>query len=155
LEVVMKDFEMILCAVDFSPASHCALELAAVLARRHRCQLTITHVYEASAAATDMLVAPPELFEQAVRETERELDRFRAQAEALTDRPIRTALLKGKPADAVVHWAREHPCDLIVLATHGRGGLKRLMLGSVAERVVRTAPCSVMVARPSDASSGD
>ena len=150
----MKDFEMILCAVDFSPASHFALELAADLARRHRCQLTVAHVYEMPAATSEMLVSPPEL-EESARQAQRELERFRAQAAALTDRPIRTALLEGKPADELVRWAREHPCELIVVATHGRSGLKHLMLGSVAEKVVRTAPCSVMVARPSDASSGD
>jgi nucleotide-binding universal stress UspA family protein len=102
-----------------------------------------------------MLVSPPELFDAAVRETERELERCRARAEELSDRPTGSVLLKGAPADALVGWAREHPCDLIVLGTHGRSGLKRFVLGSVAEKVVRTAPCSVMVARPLATSTGD
>lgn len=144
----MSDFEMILCAVDFTTTSQRALELAADVARRHRSQLTIAHVYEAPAvSAADVLVAPPELLSEAVRETERELERCRARAQELSDRPTRAALLKGAPAEAIVQWAREHPCDLIVVATHGRSGLKRMVLGSVAEKVVRTAPCSVLVAR--------
>ncbi|GEJ55990.1 universal stress protein [Anaeromyxobacter diazotrophicus] len=144
----MTDWEMILCGVDFSPASQHALELAMDLTRRHRCQLTIAHVYEPpTASATDVLVAPPELFDQAVREAERELERLRAQAAAATDRPVRSEILMGRPAETLVQWAREHPCDLIVVATHGRSGLKRLVLGSVAEKVVRAAPCSVLVAR--------
>jgi universal stress protein A len=144
----LTDFEMILCAVDFTPASQQALELAADLARRHSSQLTVAHVYEAPAAsAGDVLVAPPEMFSEAVRETERELERCRARAQELSDRPTRAALLKGAPAEAIVQWAREHPCDLVVVATHGRSGLKRVVLGSVAEKVVRTAPCSVLVAR--------
>lgn len=147
---------MILCAVDFSPASELALELAADLARRHRCQLTVAHVHEPPAtSATDLLVALPDAFEQAARETERELDRCRLRAEQLADRPARAALLHGAPAEALVRWAREHPCDVVVLATHGRTGLRRAVLGSVAEKVVRTAPCSVLVARPPAAPRGD
>jgi nucleotide-binding universal stress UspA family protein len=145
----MKELEMILCGVDFSPASECALELAADLARRHRCQLTVAHVQEPpTAVAADMLVSPPELFDEAVRQSERELERCRVRAQELSDRPARSAMLMGPPADALVAWAREHPCDVVVVATHGRGGLKRLVLGSVAEKVARHAPCSVVVARP-------
>ena len=152
----MTNFEMILCAVDFSPASQAPLELAADLARRHRCQLSVAHVFEPpTATATDLLVSPPELFDAAVCDTERELERCRARAQELSDRPIRSVLLKGAPAEALVEWAREHPCDLIVLGTHGRNGLERFVLGSVAEKVVRTASCSVMVARPLATSTGD
>lgn len=152
----MKDFEMILCAVDFSEASECALELAVDLARRHRAQLTVAHVHELPpAAANEVLVSPPELFEEAIRVAERELERTRARAQRLTESPVRAALLHGPPAEALVTWGREHPCDVIVVGTHGRSGLKRMVLGSVAEKVVRTAPCTVVVARPCPAERGD
>ena len=153
----MKNFEMILCGVDFSSPSEHALEFAADLARRHVCPLTVAHVYEPPTLLTgDAAVAThPELFEQAEREAESELERRRLQAQQLLDSPVRAEMLRGAPAEALVAWARQHPCDVIVIATHGRTGLGRLLLGSVAEKVVRTAPCSVLVARATAASVDD
>jgi universal stress protein A len=58
-----------------------------------------------------------------------------------------TLVVSTRPASAIVAFAREHAIDLIVMGTHGRGAMLRMMLGSVAEHVVRTAPCPVMVVR--------
>lgn len=58
-----------------------------------------------------------------------------------------TLVVSTRPASAIVDFAREHAIDLIVMGTHGRGAMLRMMLGSVAEHVVRTAPCPVMVVR--------
>jgi len=153
----MKNFEMILCCVDFSSPSEHALELAADLARRHVCPLTVAHVYEPPAVLSGeaALAAHAELFEQAEREAERELERCRLRAQQLVDSPVRAEMLRGGPAQTLVAWAREHSCDVIVVATQGRTGLGRLLLGSVAEKVVRTAPCSVLVARARAASGDD
>ena len=65
--------------------------------------------------------------------------------------PVGGRVLPGEPAAEITRLAREEGFDVVVLATHGRHGLKRLLMGSVAERVVREAPCSVVVARPSTA----
>jgi nucleotide-binding universal stress UspA family protein len=62
--------------------------------------------------------------------------------------PVESSLVVStRPASAIVTFAREHDIDLIVMGTHGRGAMLRMMLGSVAEHVVRTAPCPVMVVR--------
>jgi nucleotide-binding universal stress UspA family protein len=153
----MKNFEMILCGVDFSSPSEHALELAADLARRHACPLTVAHVHVPPTLLTGdaAVAAHPELFEQAEHEAERELERCRLQAQQLLDSPVRAEMLRGAPAEALVAWAHQHPCDVIVVATQGRTGLGRLLLGSVAEKVVRTAPCSVLVARATAASGDD
>lgn len=64
------------------------------------------------------------------------------------DVPCETAVVEGSPADAIVEYARESDVDLVVLGTHGRSGLRRYLLGSVAERVVRTAPAPVLTLSP-------
>jgi nucleotide-binding universal stress UspA family protein len=66
-----------------------------------------------------------------------------------------TALTEGPPSREIVDYAEEEGCDLIVMGTHGRGGLNRLLLGSVAERVVRSAPMPVMTVRVGDGSDAD
>lgn len=62
--------------------------------------------------------------------------------------PVRTVVVTGNPADEIVRTARTLDVDLIVMASHGRGGPKRWLLGSVAERVVRRAPCPVLIYPP-------
>jgi nucleotide-binding universal stress UspA family protein len=68
---------------------------------------------------------------------------------------VDTVLLSGHPADEIVGLARARGCDLLVLATHGRTGFRRAVLGSVAEHVVRNAPCPVLVFRPMEAGAVD
>ncbi len=69
-------------------------------------------------------------------------------AERLAGGPVRAILESGSPAEQIVHAARSGRFDLVVTGTQTRHGLGRLLLGSVAERVVREAPCAVLVARP-------
>ena len=83
---------------------------------------------------------------------------LRAQGEALLAprrRPggpsVDFHLLREPPTPGLVHWLETHPCDLAVLGSHGRKGFRRAVLGSVAEAVVRRAPCSVLVARAASA----
>ena len=65
------------------------------------------------------------------------------------DLTIETFLLSGKPASEIVRFAKEHETDLLIVGTQGKSGLGKMILGSVAENVVRTAPCSVLVVRKS------
>jgi len=67
--------------------------------------------------------------------------------------PHETAITDGSPAKEIVRYATEHDCDLIVMGTHGRSGVDRLLLGSVAERVVRSSPVPVLTVRVDDESS--
>ena len=73
------------------------------------------------------------------------LEAWRAVAEARAGRAVRGRLLIGDPARELVRLVREEGCDLIVMGTHGRTGLRRALMGSVAAAVVRGAPCAVLV----------
>lgn len=77
---------------------------------------------------------------------------LRSEAEGVAVEQVRVnidAIEGDDVAGAIVGYARDHGCDLILVSTHGRGGLSRLVFGSVAENVVRHAPCPVLVVRPS------
>jgi nucleotide-binding universal stress UspA family protein len=141
----MSDFRRICCAVDFSAPSRLALEAAAGMARHYRAGLSVLHVSEASAPGPQAVFAPPP---RAAEEKEAaELAAWRADAERLGVAEASSVLLYGAAAASIVGFARDEGVDLLVMASHGRTGLKRLLLGSVAEAVMRTAPCSVLIVR--------
>ncbi len=75
------------------------------------------------------------------------LEEWRHDAERHAHVPVRAVVRVGDPASEIVEWADEEGCDLVVVGTHGRSGIPRLILGSVAERVVRQAHVPVLVAR--------
>jgi len=144
----MANWRKICCAVDFSESSRQALEEAADLARRFDSRLTLIHVFEAvPVAAGEGILPPPDLIEQMTIELSRKLESWKAEAERRADRPVGQSVLSGDPASQIVRFAREGEFDLVVTGTHGRTGLKHLVLGSVAEKVVRQAHCPVLVAR--------
>jgi len=144
----MPTWFKILCAVDFSESSRVALEHAADLARRFGAELTLLHVLEAPRGPEVQIVSPPELAQAEAAEIRRKLDLWRAEAEKLSDRPVKAVLEVGPPATEIVRVAKAEKCDLVVTGTHARKGIRHLLLGSVAERVAREAPCPVLVARP-------
>jgi nucleotide-binding universal stress UspA family protein len=78
------------------------------------------------------------------REAEAAVARIRTLAEGVN---LETAILEGKPAAEIVRFATEREIDLIVIGTQGKRGLERLLLGSVAEEVIRSAPCKVLVVK--------
>jgi nucleotide-binding universal stress UspA family protein len=143
----MLTWDRILCAVDFSEPSRLAMETAAELARRHGSQLTLVHVNAAPARQPAVVLAPPELFETWPREQGQKLEQWGTEAQHLAARPVNTLLLSGPAALEIVRAAQDDRSDLVVIATRGRTGLKRVVLGSVAEHVVRAAPCPVLVVR--------
>ena len=139
----------ICCAVDFSETSRFAMLEAAGLARRFDAELTLLHVHEPSPmVATDLLVSPEGVAEGAGAEVEQMLAGWGSDAERCAGKHVATVLRVGFPAVEILRHARERECDLIVMGTHGRKGLGRLVLGSAAEHVVRQAACSVLVVRP-------
>jgi nucleotide-binding universal stress UspA family protein len=147
------------CAIDFSEPSLATLREAARLAGRDGAGLTLVHVY----ARPQPSVAPelgslvPEQLEAAIRaELEPQLAAAKAEAEAAAPGiSVDTILLAGRPAQEIVALAEARGFDLVVVGTHGRRGLRRAVLGSVAEHVVRSAPCPVLVFRPHEAWSAD
>jgi nucleotide-binding universal stress UspA family protein len=138
----------ILCPVDFSAASNAALKLAARLAVANGSELVIAHAYQfPGIAATEPMMAGRAI--QAQLETEkRALVEAGAQARKLGATRVTTTFLEGAPWHQLVELAAaDRAFDLIVMGTHGRTGVKRLLIGSVAEKVVRHSPISVLVVR--------
>jgi nucleotide-binding universal stress UspA family protein len=142
----MIEWKKICCAVDFADPSRVAMEQAADLAKRFEAELTLIHVrVPPLAAGSDVLVSSRTLASVQAREDEEMLARWRAYAERRSGRPTGSLVLWGDPAAEIMRHAREAPCDLLVVGTHGRTGLPRLVLGSVAERVARQSACPVLV----------
>ena len=142
----MFDWKRICCAVDFGEPSRVALEQAADLAKRFEAQLTVIHVVvPPPQAARDVLVSSRAVATTQAKEDEEMLARWQLDAEARAGRPVRSLVLSGDPATQIVRHAREERFDLVVVGTHGRTGVPRLILGSVAERVARGSPCPVLI----------
>jgi len=138
--------QQILCAVDFSDPSTEALRYAIAIARRVGARLHVVHAWQIPVAAfTDgAAVLAVDQTDDLRTELERAMRELIATHGA-SDVPTETHLVMGDAAGLVVGEASRLGCDTIVIATHGRTGLPRMLLGSVAERVVRTAPGRVLV----------
>jgi nucleotide-binding universal stress UspA family protein len=134
----------ILCAVDFSDCSRRALEVAADLSKTLDADLTMVHVYDEAVLASAAI--PAETHEQLAHDAEQTLSTWRQSAEERSRRRVNVVLARGEPGDRIAHLSDSF--DLVVVGTHGRTGIRRAILGSVAERVVRHASCNVLVARP-------
>jgi len=135
-------FQRILCPVDFDGNSMEALQLARRLALRDEGKLYVLHVVP----PTDpLVVSAPRLAQH--REAEARTGLKRTSEEELKGVEHETLMRFGHPADEVVKAAKELNADLIVMATHGRHGISHLVLGSVAEKVVREATAPVLTVR--------
>src|SRR5215813_2892323 len=132
--------DKILCPVDFSDSSKEAMQLAADVARRLEASLPLLYVIE-----IPMLAFPVATFTYPVEEA---LAEWQRDAQALGGQVVHTKSVTGVPHTDIVREARDGHFGLIVLGTHGRTGLDKLLVGSVAEKVVRSAPCPVLTVRP-------
>jgi nucleotide-binding universal stress UspA family protein len=141
---------IILHPTDFSPASRPAFRKALELARKGGRQLLIAHVITPPMLMVGDGYVSPQVYDEMERTArvaaQKRLDRLAAAARA---RGVRTstAVLEGVYHDQITRLARARRAEMIVIGTHGRTGLKRLMLGSVAARVLGTAPCPVLAVR--------
>jgi nucleotide-binding universal stress UspA family protein len=135
---------------DFSPASRAAFARAVADARAGRAELLIVHVLPAVTPLVGDGYLSPKTYDDMERSMraygQKQLDKLMAKAKAAGAR-VRGLLLEGTAADAIVRAARAKHANVIVMGTHGRSGLARLFMGSVAERVVGTAPCPVLTVR--------
>ena len=146
----MAGIRRILHASDFSRASRAAFDQALKLARANRAELTVVHVF-----STPLMYAPDgyalpqayqEMLDSVRSQAQKQLDKLLAKARAAGVR-ARGLLLEGVPHDRIVRAAKSRRADLVVIGTHGRTGLARLFLGSVAGRVVAAASCPVLTVR--------
>lgn len=141
----MLTIRRILHPTDFSPSSDAALRLAAVLAKDHDAQVVLLHVIEPPPVGSSGAVpAPPPGLPPSRAEVEQRLS---ALAATLPELRTECRVAEGPAADAILEAAQETGCDVIVMGTHGRTGLARLLVGSVAEKVVRRAPCPVLTVK--------
>jgi universal stress protein A len=146
-----RGFASILVPTDFSPPSGAALATARALAAQFGASIHVIHVLHdpctTVAYASDVYgYLPPGLKESWQREAQTHLDAELTPAERAQFR-VTTRVVFGSPARCIVDYARDNAINLIVMGTHGRGGVAHLLLGSVAERVVRTAECPVLTVR--------
>ena len=139
--------KQILVPIDFSNCSKKALQYALPLAREHQAAITLLYVVPPAYGAGEYGGIDYAQLEAGMKQDgERELAKLavdEVRGEISTDTLVRI----GSPAREVVETARSLPADLIVISTHGRTGLKHVLLGSVTEHVVQRAPCPVLVVR--------
>jgi universal stress protein A len=134
----MLPIKQILVPIDWAEPSNRAFQFAGSLAREHGAQLLVLYAMPPPVA---MYGPPPESYLDHLHE---ELCRMKPTDPKTC---VHYLLVEGDPARAVLRAAKETHCDLIVMGTHGRTGLNRLLRGSVAEEVVRKAPCPVWVVK--------
>jgi nucleotide-binding universal stress UspA family protein len=143
------EIKKILFATDFSEGSRNALPYALDVALRHGAKIYIVHVIYDVAKTTGWYVphaSAEELYTDLEKGARKELEKtFIDEMRKFKD--YEYLVLKGTPYEEITRFAEENKVDLIVLATHGRTGLDRLLFGSTAEQVVRYAPCPVLSVR--------
>jgi nucleotide-binding universal stress UspA family protein len=146
----MIDLHRILVPTDFSKSSANALTYGAAFASRFGAELHLLHVVQDLALFIPeaVMVSPPMMppVEQFVSAARTALDRAVSEL-AVPDVRIVPEVAEGTPFEEIIRFAREKDIDLIVMGTHGHTGLAHLFLGSVAEKVVRRAPCPVLTVR--------
>ena len=146
-----KDHPVVRRTADFSPAAAQACGPCVACAQRLGARIVLAHVVEVAVVAPHGApLAPAQLPPDTTRVVERARADIEEAATALgPDIVVETALeVSADVPDAILRMAKEHKADLIALSTHGRTGLRRLVLGSVAETVVRRAPLPVLTFPP-------
>jgi nucleotide-binding universal stress UspA family protein len=138
----------ILVPIDFSQHAESVLEWAAHLAREHGSKLVLLHAYHLPVDFQQLEGAylPPDFWTQVKADAAANLEREAAKLRA-AGLDVETVVREGYPATAIEEEARTRHADLVVIGTKGHSGLKHLLLGSVAERVVQKAPCPVLAVK--------
>jgi len=139
----MLHIRTILFPTDFSFEADHALEVARSLARDHQARIVLMHA-ATPVAAVEVYIDQADI--DAIRSQARR--QLEAIAARITEVPVETDVLIGEPGRMIVELAEKLSADLVVMGTHGRGGVSRLLLGSVADYVLRHAPCPVLTIKP-------
>ena len=150
---MMVEINRIVYATDFSGPSERALGYAIYLARQCSAELHCLHVvddsyqYWMTLDAAAIPAGPP--VEEIAEAAEKQLGEFVASKVPAELKAVKR-IVRGRPFVQIIRYAREKKADLIVLGTHGHGGLAHILMGSVAEKVVRKSPCPVLTIRHPD-----
>ncbi len=150
----------VLVPIDFSPSSRAALEYATFLAGRLGAELDVLHVWEPPGyVGPDTLALLPipagqPGWDQTRTDVTREVEHFLAKT-ASKPKQLSVRVEAGEPSDTILQIAKDGGADLIVMGTHGRTGLSRLLIGSVAEAVLRRSTCPVLTLRVPSKTSRD
>jgi universal stress protein A len=138
----------ILCPIDFSEISAKAMEYAVFLASHHHAELLLMHVVEYLQEFEHyqiLVFTPQELAEEMEKQAYEELTKLAEQIKKTIK--VETVVRQGKAFVEIIKEAKEKDMDLIVMASHGRTGVSHMLMGSVAEKVVRKAHCPVLIVR--------
>ena len=145
----MPSVQKILCAVDFSEGSPQVADYAATLAKATKAEILCLYIapslaeyvgFNVPQAALDTFIG------DVVVSAETTMNEF--TNEHFKGLPVRGLVLAGYPAEEILKAAKEHQADMIVMGTHGRTGIDRIIFGSVAEKVVTAATCPVLTVKP-------
>ena len=133
----------ILCPIDYSEYSNAILEYASKLAKETDAELHIIHVFDDTTPYENGMGIPT-LSAADIQEQKQALEKVVPK-----DKGVRYVhqLVRGWPSDGILHYCENNPIDLIVMGTHGRKGVSRMLMGSVAEAVMRRADCPVLTIR--------
>ena len=143
----MHLYDRILVPTDGSADGRRAVEHALALAAVHDAAVHALYVVDAASyAGTGMEAGWAGIDDMLRSEAEEAVAEVESMA-AAHETAVETAVVEGSPGQTIVDYATETDCDLVVMGTHGRGGIDRLLLGSVAERVVRRSPVPVLTVR--------
>ena len=147
----MIALKKVLVATDFSQPSEAALAYGRELARTFGASLTLLHVVDniltRAYGADGMVLADQGLQLEIEKGAQHEVDALLFDEDRQALGAVGLVLTSNSPSAAIVFYARDAAIDLIVIGTHGRRGVSHLVMGSVAEKVVRTAPCPVLTVR--------
>lgn len=144
----MTRIRRILCPTDFSPTARHAADLAVEMAQKFGAELVLLHVIPDMSyplRSFGAVSAFPNLREEIHKRAQEELAELVAALKS--PQKVTTDLRDGAAHVAILDCAKEKACDMIVIGTHGHQGLKHMLLGSTAEKVVRTAECPVLTVR--------
>jgi nucleotide-binding universal stress UspA family protein len=139
-------FKKIVIATDGSKRTQHAVETGLEIARVHQSKVHAVYVVDTvTFTSVPMDVTWENMYQLLKEEGEEAVGRVKAAAPAGVE--VETHVLEGNPALEITKFAKDNDCDLIVVGTLGKSGIDRILLGSVAEKVVRIAPCPVLVIR--------
>lgn len=150
VQAAVAAVKSILVPIDFSDYSKNALQYAASIGRQFGAELLLIYVVEPTISPADFSfgqVVLPNIEKELQERGEIELNELASKQEGVT---VKTLVRTGKPFLEIVRTAEEKEIDLIVMATHGHTGMEHLIFGGTAEKVIRKAPCPVLMLRPEE-----
>jgi len=144
----MTEFGKILFPTDFSESAENASRYALSLAKKYGSKVYVIHVIEPFTYTTEFGLDFSAQLKEMEASARRLLDDVAASIKK-NNLDVESALITGEPFVEIIKYARKEQVDLIVMATHGRSGIEHMLMGSVAEKVVRKSPCPVLTIKKS------